>query len=68
MECKGSSKNMPTQASMDWNISRMECKVALGVEVKDIREIGIYPEWNVKKGDRLQVKINSGLEYIQNGM
>ena len=55
-------------APLNWNISRMECKAHFWAGSNWGKQIGIYPEWNVKEVEvELEEELNI-LEYIQNGM
>ena len=48
---------------LNWNISRMECKVAFNLLSTNSIQIGIYPEWNVKgfMTNKLDNLINIGI-------
>ena len=49
MECKERIKTYAFRFTIQWNISRMECKGGLvGTQFRRVPS-GIYPEWNVKK-------------------
>ena len=68
MECKVFSLILLYFFSINWNISRMECKGYAWPKRQTPATIGIYPEWNVKLNEEIEVNLIDELEYIQNGM
>ena len=48
MECKDIGGIIDVLSGINWNISRMECKVTITSQFTDRIGIGIYQEWNVK--------------------
>ena len=68
MECKGYRCKKSVDSFRNWNISRMECKGYAWPKRQTPATIGIYPEWNVKLNEEIEVNLIDELEYIQNGM